>query len=348
MTPSRIRNSPSAADEALARGRAHDVAGRIGEAVESYAAAIELADDGKAPSVLAEALRRLAVLHHRRAEAESAANLCHRSYATAVSIGSEALAAEALNTLAGFALEEGHIEEARARFRDALILAGNDVGLAGKIEQNLGIAANMQGDWTVALQHYRRAQELYERAHDRYGAAIACHNLGMIHADQKCWPEARRHFVAAGRLAAAVGDTHLGALALLGQAQVHWAEQRYDAARADAETALATLSRLDARRDRASAHRILGMIFRDTGRAALATSHLQSALEIAAAAQCPLTEADAARELAELHRQQGRRSDAMVWLNRARTLYKRLDAIHEVVDVEDRALALGPTPIFSE
>lgn len=348
MTPFKSKNSPSAAEEALCRGRAHDLAGRINEAVESYATAIELADDGNAPHLLAEALRRLAVLHHRRAEADVSADLCHRSYSTAVAIGSEVLAAEALNTLAGFALEEGNIGEACARFHDALNLAGHDQGLAGKIEQNLGIAANMQGDWSMALQHYRRAQELYERAQDRHGAAIACHNLGMIHADQKCWSEAHRHFVASARLAVAVGDAHIGALALLGQAQVHWAEQRYDAARVDAETALATLSRLDARRDRANAHRILGMIFRDTGRPALAASHLQSALEIAAATQCPLTEADTARELAELHRQQGRRSEAMVWLNRARTLYKRLDAIHEVVDVEDRALALGPTPIFSE
>jgi tetratricopeptide (TPR) repeat protein len=316
--------------------------------VEQYATAIDLATGSGVPQVLAEALRRLGVLHHRRAEPTVAADLCHRSYSTAVATGASALAAEALNALAGFELEQGHIGEARVRYRNALDLAGTDQALAGKIEQNLGIAANMQGDWTVALGHYRRAQELYERAHDRRGAAIACHNLGMIHADQKEWTAANRYFVACGRLAEAIGDAHLGALALLGQAQVHWALQRYEPAQTGAAAALGTFSQLDARRDKANAHRVLGMIFRDTGRAALAASHLQSALEIAAATQCPLMEADAARELAELHRQQGRRSDAMVWLNRARMLYRRLEATHDVADVEDRALGLAPEPPFSE
>jgi tetratricopeptide (TPR) repeat protein len=340
--------SASSAEEALDRGREDDLAGRTTGAVEHYAAAIDLATGRGVPHVLAEALRRLGVLHHIRAEPEVAADLCHRSYSTAVAAGAPSLAAEALNALAGFALEQGHIGEARAHYRNAWELAGNDQALAGKIQQNLGIAANVQGDWTAALDHYRRALELYERTHDRRGAAIACHNLGMIHVDQKQWTEANTYFVACGRVATAIGDAHLGGLALLGQAQVHWAHQQFDIGKTRAEAALAIFSQMDARRDRANAHRILGMIARDSDRPALAESHLQSALEIAAATQCPLMEADTAREFAELHRQQGHPTDSMVWLNRARMLYRRLEAAHDVADVEDRALALTPAPPFSE
>ena len=46
-------------------GRQHDLAGRTSEAMECYAAVIDLASAGD-QRALAEALRRLAVLHHFR------------------------------------------------------------------------------------------------------------------------------------------------------------------------------------------------------------------------------------------------------------------------------------------
>ena len=52
---------------------------------------------------------------------------------------------EALNVLAGFALERGDMDEARGRFREALALGGTSPGLRGRIEQNLGILANVRG-----------------------------------------------------------------------------------------------------------------------------------------------------------------------------------------------------------
>ena len=70
----------------------------------------------------AEALRRLAVLHHHRNERDIARELSNRSYAIALEIGDQVLAGEALNVLAGFAFESGAMEEARARYQEALEL----------------------------------------------------------------------------------------------------------------------------------------------------------------------------------------------------------------------------------
>ncbi|HZI73949.1 MAG TPA: hypothetical protein VFD73_07940, partial [Gemmatimonadales bacterium] len=72
------------------------------EAMQCYEAAIEIATATGERGVLAEALRRLGVVHHHRDLPAAARELCQKSYDTALAIGNSVLAAEALNALAGF------------------------------------------------------------------------------------------------------------------------------------------------------------------------------------------------------------------------------------------------------
>ncbi len=124
---------------------------------------------------------------------------------------------------------------------------------------------------------------------------------------------------------------------------MHLALEQYDAAQRSAEAALKAVSPLDARRDRAAVHRILGVIFRETDRPALAESHLRSALEMARGANCPLLIADTLRELAKLHARSGRIVDALACLGEARELYTRLDARLDLVETtaEERELQVA-------
>ena len=128
-------------EELLREGRGHDLGCRPAEAMECYAAVIDLTAGGGEPRVRAEALRRLAVLHHLRAEPQIARELCGRSRDVAVEAKADDLAADASNALAGFALERGDLVEAERQYGDALQLAGGNPFLVGKIEQNLGIVA---------------------------------------------------------------------------------------------------------------------------------------------------------------------------------------------------------------
>src|SRR4051812_7415399 len=86
--------------ELLREGRAHDLACRPAEAMEYYAAVIDLTAGGEELRARAEALRRLAVLHHVRAEPEVARELCHRSREVALEAKADDLAADASNALA--------------------------------------------------------------------------------------------------------------------------------------------------------------------------------------------------------------------------------------------------------
>ena len=321
------------AEQLLREGRYHDLGCRPAEAMECYAAVIDITGE---PRLRAEALRRLGVLHHLRAEPELARELCHRSCEVAEQAGAEDLAADACNALAGFALERGDLKEAQARYRHALGLAVENPTLIGKIEQNLGIVANIRGEWTDALQHYSRSLAAYEATADQRGCAYAHHNLGMIHADRKRWAEADRHYQISQTLAVSAGDRHLGGIALMNRAEVRLAQGDLEGARAGAEQALAIFTEVEARRHRAGAHRLLGMVFRQRGQLALAESHLRSALEMAASACCPLIEADAAKELAILYQAERRPGDALGLLMLARELYGQLEARVDLEEVEER------------
>lgn len=328
--------SSESAEQLLQEGRHQDLACRRAEAMACYAAAIDLTAGGGQPRVRAEALRRLGVLHHLRAEPEIARDLCKTSCDVALQAGADDLAADACNALAGFALERGDLTEAQDRYQAALSIAGENVPLLAKIEQNLGIVANIRGDWAEALQHYTRSLAAYEASSDERGCAFAHHNLGMIHADRKQWPEADRHYQTSQALAEAAGDRHLGGIATMNRAEVWLALGDHEAARAGAERALQIFTEVEARRHKAGAHRLLGMVFRKRGEIALAESHLRSALEIAASTCAPLIEADAAKELAALYKNAGRRDDAIGLLSLARELYERLRARPDLGEVEER------------
>src|SRR5882672_8453529 len=114
----------SAAD-LLQEARSRERAACIPEAIRCYEGAISAAERGGEKPILAEALRRLAVVMHHRNESARARELCKRSYRIAGDLNNDILAAEALNTMGGLAVRAGDIEDARTNFRQALERGGH-------------------------------------------------------------------------------------------------------------------------------------------------------------------------------------------------------------------------------
>jgi putative nucleotidyltransferase with HDIG domain len=313
------------------------------EAIACYEAAIAAAEEGNDGAVLAEALRRLAVVCHHRNEGARARALCQRSYEVAAAGEDPTPAAEALNVLAGFAFEGGEMAQARALFHRALALGGSSLHLRARIEQNLGILANIQGDVPAALEHYRHSLEASRAIGNEDGCALAYHNLGMISADQELWDDAERYFQQSLAIAERSGDVHLQGLCLLNRSEVHVARQQYDRARESAERALAIFDKLGARLDKADAYKMLGIVFRETGRFALSESRLRTAIEVAVSTGSILSEAESSRELAKLYQAMGRNQEALTLLNAAHRLFGRLDARVDLVDVAAKRASLEET-----
>src|SRR5213080_2535567 len=109
----------------LHEARERERAACLPEAIACYEAAVAAAERAGERAVLAEALRRLAVVRRHRSEAASARALCQRSYDVAREAGNDLLAAEALNTLGGLHLSAGAPDDARRAFLEALELGGS-------------------------------------------------------------------------------------------------------------------------------------------------------------------------------------------------------------------------------
>jgi len=193
---------PRPATDLLHEARTRERAGCIPEAIGCYEAAITAADRGGDRGVLSEALRRLAVVRHHRNESEVARALCDRSLSVAREVGNDLLAAEALNTLGGLDLAAGALADARKHFLEAAELGRQSRDLGARIERNLGIVANIQGNFDEALAHYQHSLEECRAANDEHGCAIAYANLGIVSTDRGEFDQADGYFTACYEIAA--------------------------------------------------------------------------------------------------------------------------------------------------
>lgn len=334
---------PRGAADFLLEARAHERGGCLPEAIDRYLSAIAQAERSGDDRVLAEALRRLGVVRHRRDESAEARVLCERSYEVSHRLGNRVLAAEALNTLGGLDLTGGALENARARFRQALDVAGESPELEARVQQNLGIVANIQGDLEEALARYEQSLAAYRALGDEHGCALAYHNLGMISADRAQLDEAARFFTASYDIALRAGDVHLQALCLVNNAEVLIGRQQFEEARRSAESALCVFDQLGAGGEKAEAYRMIGVVYRETGRATLAESRLRAAIDLARSSGSMLGEAEACRELAVLYETMGRNQEALALLNAAHRLFRRLDARVDLVHVDGKVADLEGT-----
>jgi putative nucleotidyltransferase with HDIG domain len=347
-TPAALTGSPLSphgrtAAEWLDQARELERAGRVAQAISCCESAIAVAEEGGENRIVVEALRRLAVLRHRRDEREQARTICRQSYELARRIGADVSAAEALNTLGAMDLATGALQDAAQAFLSALELGGISPELRARVEQNLGILANIRGELDEALARYRASFEAYGRVGDQHGCALAYHNLGMVSADQGRLEQASRYFQQSRELAQRCGDAHLEGLCLVNHAEVDVARQRFENARQDAESALVLFDHQGDRRAKADAYRVLGMVYRETGRPEQAESWLRSAVDLAAGAGAALNEAEASRELALLYQMMGRNQETLRLLNAAYRLFRRLDACADLIHVGGKVAELEAT-----
>src|ERR1041385_8943184 len=81
-------------------------------------------------------------------------------------MGGALQAAEALNTLGVMDLKAGSLGDARAALTGALELGARSLALRARVEQNLGILANIQGELEEAIARYGASLDAYRRAED--------------------------------------------------------------------------------------------------------------------------------------------------------------------------------------
>jgi tetratricopeptide (TPR) repeat protein len=310
----------------LRQAQAYELAGSLREADAAYSALIVAATRQQDHATLATAFRHRAVLAHHTANTVRARSALQQSYAAATMTGNRRLMAETLNTLGGIELETRNLAAAESAFLEAETLASEDPAVLARVEQNLGIVANIRGQHDVAEAHYRRSLAAYEALPDPHGSAIAHHNLGMLAADRGNYQEATEHYDACEKMAETSRDAHLVALCLLNRAEALLALGKADRARRDVAAAERGFQVLGAHFNSADVHRMLALCDRAAGLLGRAESRLVEARELAKMTGARLTEAEAARDLGRLYAETGRLKEAHDALREAATEFAGLGA----------------------
>jgi tetratricopeptide (TPR) repeat protein len=327
----------------LGQARAYELAGALRHADAAYNALIVAATRQRDHATLASAFRHRAVLAHQTGDTVRARSALQQSYAVAAMIGDRRLTAETLNTLGGIELETRNLAAAESALLEAEVLASEEPAILARVEQNLGIVANIRGQHDTAEAHYRRSLAAYEALPDLHGRAIAHHNLGMLAADRGDPQQAVAHFDAAERLAESSQDAHLVALSLLNRAEILVALGRAAEARRDVAAAERGFQALGAHFDAADVYRVLALCDRADGRPGQAEARLLQARELAKMTGARLTEAEATRDLGRLYAALGRGQEAHAILREAVQVFEGLGAAGdaEATAKEMRAVVLG-------
>ncbi|HYH78239.1 MAG TPA: HD domain-containing phosphohydrolase [Longimicrobium sp.] len=246
-------------------------------------------------------------------------------------------AGRALNGFGLLAQAAGDLEEAERRFLDARrhgALAEAEV-LQGETEQNLGILANIRGDLDEALKRYRAGLEHLDRAGSDRGRVAALNNLGMLHIDMGALDAADGYFERALSISERIGDVVYAGLVHINRAELFLARGLPDRARESCDNGFEIFSRLNDDGRKAEALKFYGIIYRETGKLALARNHLEQAVAISAGSN-PLLEAETQRELALVLRAQAHNREALRALNRSHTLFSDLQARHDETEITRR------------
>lgn len=281
-------------------------------------------DDGD-PVFAAEARFRLGRVAWRQGNYDAALDSFEQARAAAVQAGNDDLRARAENGIGAVHYARGSYTQARASYEVALQLT-RDAATRAKILMNLGVIANIEGDYETAHDRYQRSRQLFLEIGDADGEAMVTHNLGMLHADQGRYDEAAEAYQRCLTLGEQRGNRQLIGNVFVNQAELFC--RRGEAARAiaAADLALPIFAELADEAGRAEALRWRGVALARIGRTPAAITTLVDAIRMATRLQLRLLEAETAGELARVTLDTGDRTGARSWGARALELFEALGA----------------------
>ncbi len=128
-------------------------------------------------------LREIARAHHAEGDGDAALDCIEAAIAVAEAWADEAAAGHALNVQAVVYWQRGNLDEAERLYMTARTraLRAGDAKLAAMTAQNLGVLANIRGEYSVAQRHYEASLEEYRSLGLAEDVSYALNNLGLLH-----------------------------------------------------------------------------------------------------------------------------------------------------------------------
>lgn len=286
------------------------------------------------------ALRLLGRAYLERGDRSAARDVLEAAVAAAEQAGKPAAVARALNVVAILEQTLGNLEGASDLYVTARTQAADaqDSALVAMIDQNAGTVANIRGDTRGALESFRLSLAGYKSLGMTGYAGQVLNNMGLAFVDigayrsaQSAYAEAIQSFVEDGNHASKRDVA-------VNQVQLWIAMRRFDIAQRQCDELLATGGEKQPWTGEVFCH--LGVIARERSDYAISNKYFLRAAQFADQSEDYLLTADVATQQAELFWAEERHGDMLSSLNRARTIYSRLNATHRVADIERRNASL--------
>ena len=250
----------------------------------------------------------------------------------------------ALNVRGAIALDNGQVQRARTAFAEGLkaARADGDHGMTGKCATNLGIIANMQGDYDDAVSRYTTALASFEQASLPWGIVVTRHNLAITLRDRGEFLEAFETADRAVTEAGPLGDRALSAQTLAGRAEMRLPIGDARVARPEIEHALSEHRELGDVVGAAEDLRIKAMVLAALDQMPDAVGLLTDVIVRAKAHGRPLLRATAHRDLALLSHQMGQATPTRKHAAEALEIFSRMGCAAEVRRMNRVRQALDP------
>ncbi len=337
-------NAPMGTD-VLQAGRQAEQEGDLERALTRYDEALAAVPTDDEPGRAAEILRAIARVYHKRGDYLDALNASERSLEHAERSGQPEHIVAALNAVAISAQYRGKLDRAEEMYSRAAELAEStgQSGLAAMVNQNVATLASIRGDTATALARYRRALEEFRRTGDRASAPYVLTNMALAYAELGDWPAAQAALNEAHQLAEETGDLAQAAMVRLNKADLCIRLHQYEEAREHCDRAFELYTRLESRSGLAETYKCYGLLYKESGKPALAEAHLLMVVQLAQECQDPLLEAEGEYERALAYLNEGRNRDVLQALSRAQRLFNALRASRQVADIEQRLDRLQET-----
>ncbi len=333
------------APELLQEGREAEQTGDLGLALVRYEAALAATPVEADATRRAELFRAIARLHLRRGDSLDALKASEQGLELAEKGGEPDYIIVALNMVAAAAQYRGNFDRAETMYARAAAMADalGQKALAATVKQNLATLASIRGDIVGSLQRYRAALADLRAAGDWLAASAVLSNIAMASADLGDWSAAQACLLEAHEHASSAGD--LGQIARIEalRADVALKLRQNEEAREHCDRAFELYTRLESKSGLADTYRCYGLLYKDSGKPALAEAHFQMVVQLAQECEDPLLEAEAEHERALVFLGEGRNRDALQALSRAEVLFNQLRASREIADIEQRLDKLQAT-----
>lgn len=318
--------------------QAEEKAGRRAAARIAYERSLYAISTEEDARQVSSIVRWIARTFYTDGDADAALDCLEAALAIAEVWGDDAAAGHALNVQAVVSWQRGDMDDAERLYlmaRSRAIRAG-DAKLAAMTAQNLGVLANIRGDFAVAEHQYRASLADYRSLGLTADICVALNNLGILYIAMERWPEAEAALMEGAQICERTGDSVARTQLDINLAELWVAREEYVRAHGAVRKALAAAVQNGDGSAIGKATKLLGVIASETGTYDEAERHFLRADEVATARGEVLLQAEIARDRATLARRMGRNRDVLQQLNRAHRLFTQLRAQPELRDIGSR------------